>query len=1059
MADPNELTLERPLNASQEIRIEEMTIREQLSAHRPWETQDGLTPQEMRRAAGEQMIQREQLRNEQLQTVVQRTVPQGNAVEAAPGQPQQVQAPARETRKERKERERRAKEAQKHNPAADHVSYAAVEMLKQLNEERLNSLDRQTIGRAAAADVDTRVLKVFTQGYKKDKRGRPADAEQQRRMTLDRAFLDDYISKDPVRRQPHLERMTEELLAVNFTPDMFTDAYIEQHLAEMKILADRATYFSNIYRDPDNASFFAGLSQERRDLIEARVIGIGGAAGSLLASTLAARGVLLDSAKYDTDPRGATAAKEMIAPNRLFFEQQRANAATQESALGKRMVQGRIEEKRAELMRESEETQAAVQEDESVSGLGLTGFVTGDLVETLAKNRSTIESHPGEYARNKDTVNMLYGELRQGIDALGDAALETRALQALADDLRVRQPKLLTPENRLMLKEIVAQQEALNEKTKIYRSQIDQMSRAIAFFTEGRPPEQDVRVTMTQLGIGEGAVMAEMRQRIIDTPIPEVKMGAVGGDDSLQALRRVFLEQQANGGPGAVESANRAYRDALADLHAGTIKESDVQTKVFLALGLRRNAQESSAEKAFRGNLLDGYGSDFVTLFSQMEKNGVDFASVKERIQTAGGAATAGAKYSYGEGFDEISVKMLDMFGAYLNSKESLDYMSAMCDTLNGVEYFGSLGDRLSYVVNNLINRVGGNPAYFTGNENKFKAPADVEAVAKAASSQMMRLPILARLSEEQKNTLPQSTRQAVQQYENMMAALEQKVETRQRQLEAERADQERYKAYVAELVPWATEFARTGGPEEKRARVANALRDEFYGDLLSLRASEGELTKQYKKRRSDFQAPYEELAKAKVPGAGKYIGGNALQRDIVAYLGADATDEQIKQGIDDMDIIWGATKGPEDVVQAAKQRIADKFPAYYQRILEMVRASGIKTDKSSYGSNKEELIHDAGKLYEIHFFAQIGRALCMPLAGFVPPEQLSFVDAVLEYVRNLMYAARPMLNKDPEEATMAVIMQEIKDGDMTLGKNINVKMAAALELDEKAKRMRQGGQ
>ncbi|MDR1070160.1 MAG: hypothetical protein LBL37_05210, partial [Gracilibacteraceae bacterium] len=836
MADTDGLTLQRPVNASQEIRTEEMTIREQLTAHRPWEAQDGLAPQEMRRAAGERMIQREQLRNEQLQTAVQRTVPEGNAAEAAPGQPQQVQAPARETRKERKERERRAKEAQKHNPAADHVSYAAVEAFKQVDEEQRNSLGGQVKDRAAAAKVDDRVLKVFSQGYRKDKKGRPADAEQQRRMTQDQAFLDDYISKDPVRRRPHLERMTEEMLTVDFTPDMFTDAYIEQHAAEMKILADRMTYFSNVYRDPVNASFFAGLSQERRDLIEARVLGMGAQVGVLMANTFFAKGLDYNSAQYITRSDVVSDAKAMLEPSRGIFEQARANTAEQERAIGKRMVQDRIAEKRTELTRDSDEMKTAVQEDESLSGFGLTGVVTGDSAEMLAKNRSMIESRPGEYARNKDTVDMLYGELRQGIDALGDAALEIRALQALADDLRVRQPNLLTPENRLMLREIVAEQEELNEKAKIYRSQIDQMSRAIAFFMEGKPLEQDARVTMTQLGVGENTVMAEMGRRISETPLPEVRMGAAGGDASLQALRHVFLEQQANGEPGAVERANLAYREALVELEAGRIKESDVQARVFLALNLRGNGPANNAEKAFRANLLDGYGGDLAALFSQMEENGVDFASVKERIQNADGATAAGAKYAYGEGFDEISAKMLDMFSAYLSSNESLDYLSAMCDTLSGVEYFGSLGDRLSFVVNNLINRVGGNPAPLAANEDKFQAPGDVRAVGTAVGGQMMRLPILARLSGEQKGALPQTTRQAVRQYENMMAALEQKMETRQQQLDAERAERERHSAYMTELEQWTIEYEKTVRPEEKNT-VADIIRDKRYALMARLKA------------------------------------------------------------------------------------------------------------------------------------------------------------------------------------------------------------------------------
>jgi hypothetical protein len=205
--------------------------------------------------------------------------------------------------------------------------------------------------------------------------------------------------------------------------------------------------------------------------------------------------------------------------------------------------------------------------------------------------------------------------------------------------------------------------------------------------------------------------------------------------------------------------------------------------------------------------------------------------------------------------------------------------------------------------------------------------------------------------------------------------------------------------------------------------------------------------------RRKVFEAPYKELAESGDQNAKQYLGGNVLSRDAVEYLGADATDEQIQQGVEDMNLIHNRNAEGEDR-QAAKQRIAGKFPAYYQRVMDLVRNTGINTE-APCGSN-EEVLYRAGKLYPVFRFVQIGNNLNQHLAGLVPPEQRAFISAVYSYIMAVFTTANTLFSNE-DETVKASYMENMTNGKLTLGYNIDAEMTATLARDEKA--MRQGGQ
>ena len=307
MPDPNDLMQQQQQQAApvvvqiqqQEEPIQTaQTLREHLTSLQNWNVGEGQTLEQRRSEHAGQMIQTQREYCERLQNRMREQLAPAQANQAAPGQPQQMAAP-KETYKQKKERERRAKEARRNNPAADHLSYNAVQSLQQLKTGQDNSMNTPGIyDQATANKVDKRVLRSFCHGYQTNKRGEPLSPQDQARKQADETFLQDYASADLKRRKPHLDRMVNELLNAKITDEMFTDEYLCTHTIEMKSLIDRMVYFDNVIKDPVNAPYFEQMDPLKRRLIDVRILNRYAALGQGAVTLMGAKGVMLDHAAY-----------------------------------------------------------------------------------------------------------------------------------------------------------------------------------------------------------------------------------------------------------------------------------------------------------------------------------------------------------------------------------------------------------------------------------------------------------------------------------------------------------------------------------------------------------------------------------------------------------------------------------------------------------------------------------------------------------------------------------------------------------------------------------------
>lgn len=442
MCKPNEqsLELQKTREAPLEVREEE-TIRQHLSTLQTWEGAQGATLEEQRKNFSDQMIQRQQeYASRALQQRAQQNLNELRPREAAPGQPVQVQPP--ESDKEKRERLRRERKAKKKNPAADHLSYGMVESLQFYEKYHDNSFPKKTVHRAFKENVDTRVLRNFVHGHRKNRLGRPLTPQDQDFKDKDQKFLDDYISKDLTRRKPHLERMKEEVLGMNFSMDMFTPEYMSRHAGRLHEMVSKLVYFQNIMDDPINKPYFDGLPQYDKDLLRAQVSERYAILGSMLVTQANAKGVNFDAANYAVFKSESDAKtysdmlptySDVTAQTLESSKQLAIDAARQE-------MERRMNDEAAILQKDAEKmkVEAETLKEQDIGGLNLTAYVTGYSFDNMRDARRLIENNPEEYAQNRELVDKLYQRYYRGIDSLGDYNLKLQSAQGVIDGIPLR---------------------------------------------------------------------------------------------------------------------------------------------------------------------------------------------------------------------------------------------------------------------------------------------------------------------------------------------------------------------------------------------------------------------------------------------------------------------------------------------------------------------------------------------------------------------------------------------------------------------------------------------
>lgn len=247
--------------------------------------------------APEAELQREQEENAALAAHVQQQLPAAHAVAAAPGAPIQEEAPAKKSWKERQREKKQAKIAKKNCPVGTVLTYQMATQMQRVEQGKERAMQRYQ-DLADRQNVDKRVLKAFSTPYQVDKKGRPASAEDAAAKRASDTFIEDYCSKDIQRRRPHLERMVNELLAIQFTPDMLSEHNMRQHAAQLKDFADKMVYMDNVLDDPVNKPFFDQMDPVRRERLEAGFNNIYPPFVGALTTQCDQHGVELNSGRY-----------------------------------------------------------------------------------------------------------------------------------------------------------------------------------------------------------------------------------------------------------------------------------------------------------------------------------------------------------------------------------------------------------------------------------------------------------------------------------------------------------------------------------------------------------------------------------------------------------------------------------------------------------------------------------------------------------------------------------------------------------------------------------------
>ena len=199
---------------------------------------------------------------------IHQQLPAVHAEVSAPGAPVQEEVPAKMSWKERRREKKHADAARKACPVGNAAAYDMVKQISTLNSTKENAI-RDFRALADRQHVDKRVLKVFSIPYQVNKKGQPvskADAAAKQRSD---AFIQDYCSNDLQRRRPHLDRMVNELLAIQYSPDMFSHRNLRKNAAQLKEWGDKMVYMDNVMKDPVNRPYFDRMDPVRRGRLEA----------------------------------------------------------------------------------------------------------------------------------------------------------------------------------------------------------------------------------------------------------------------------------------------------------------------------------------------------------------------------------------------------------------------------------------------------------------------------------------------------------------------------------------------------------------------------------------------------------------------------------------------------------------------------------------------------------------------------------------------------------------------------------------------------------------------
>ena len=719
-----------PIQEQKEKKIEEVkheTLRETLTSLQTWDLAEGQTLEERRQAHRESLIHGQLQENAALQNAARAQLNQATANAAAPGAPVQEQAPAQLTYKQRREQARKAREARRHCPIGTADTYDIQKGVSEVIQYPGNSIE-PFVAEAVEKDVDLRVLRTFSKGYKQNRRGRPATPEDQAAADSDNAFLTDYLSLDVKRREPHLERFRKELIDFPLSADTISDANIVRNAAQLKKITDRGCYYENIMRDPINKPYFDSLDPTELDLLTAKLETLA-QVGSYCVNRMGAIGVNCNLGEY-YDITEAPASHDAIAQmQREPTTQLAAGWAQQKQAILERHMEEDAAQERESMLRKISEDQAK-QTTQRPEDMNFSSPAAGYATEELKRYRAMIEEHPDVYAANKPLIDQLYQELYRGLDVLNDMAFDSMVYQGVFDKKKESQKGTDQAKASLAFKKLERYMESMDTA----RKRLNAISHSLDFYLKEKPLTDDARALLSSMGKEKEAAFLEGKHAV---------KHALEGED------------------GALAKANAAYKNGN-NLNAG-----------LTALGARTSTSAyAKADKLLRGSTYIGYGDQMVAFVHKLEdEDHVDMSIVMEQ---------ATQKYTSGMGggvaggpIDAINLAMLRNFSDYLKGEESIRYIQTLAPMLKGADMFGnSIDGAVAYVVQSLFNSYGANFTYIGSQTENFAGGENTAAVVKNACRTLMSLSSLERRGDAENNDLPEATKGLLRDYKQLLKDL-----------------------------------------------------------------------------------------------------------------------------------------------------------------------------------------------------------------------------------------------------------------------------------------------
>ena len=346
------------------------------------------------------------------------------AAETAQGRPVQEYVPQEVSWWDKRRKRKAAKEIHK---AANETTYDLAAALTQRRREIDNSLD--VIGGLKAVDghgYDSRVLIDFSQGHKIDSRtGEPANEIEAEKQKADLKFYIDYDSRVAARREPHLNRMVDELLRIRIDDWMLTQPYLTEHIAELREKGQKLLLIQNIKEQ--NVEYFERL--QREDPVKFKILDAQATMGAAINGKMSA---ILHECCIDTGT-DTYMDEKMCAPSDFAGER----AEMDKNCVG--IVQAAVEILRDVVQPEINGTielhrQKVMRERQGAGG-------QPELAAAVLQYQDMILMNRENYEANREIVDKVYTELFRTLDAWDDVILQTYCTRTFREDYDVNSHK------------------------------------------------------------------------------------------------------------------------------------------------------------------------------------------------------------------------------------------------------------------------------------------------------------------------------------------------------------------------------------------------------------------------------------------------------------------------------------------------------------------------------------------------------------------------------------------------------------------------------------------